>query len=240
MTRLLPHESGIGLVVALLASGFFSIVGLGLALVVSMGLRADRNYADAVSMLDAAEAGVEIAARDLAMEPDWNLVLSGARRGRLVDGPPNGIKPLPAGGTISLTIQTNQLNCGKPLACTAAQMDAVSADRPWATNNPRWQPYLFGPLSAIGLSMRGSALYLAVWVADDGREVDGDPLRDAGNPLDPGRGVVLVRSEVFGAFGARRAIEALVTRVCWTENKMERCQPGLRVQSWKEVRQLIP
>jgi Tfp pilus assembly protein PilV len=233
-------QSGMSLVAVLLATGFFSVVGLGLALVVSTSLRADSNYSDAVTMLNAAEAGLELAARDLAIEADWDLVLSGVKQGRFADGAPSGTRSIPIGGTVSLTAQTNLINCGKPGACTTAQMDAASADRPWGTNNPRWQPYLYGPLPALGTFMQNVPLYLLVWVGDDGREVDEDPLRDGSTTADPGRGVLQLRSEIFGASGARSAVQALVTRVCWTENIVERCLPGVRVQSWREVRQWLP
>jgi hypothetical protein len=226
------------LVAVLIASGFFSAVALGLALVVSSGLRASANYGDAVTMLNAAEAGLERAARDLAGEADWNLVLSGVKQGRFTDGSPSGTKTIPIGGTLSLTTETNLINCGTPAVCTSAQLDAVSQDRPWGANNPRWQPYIYGPLPSLGSFMQEVPLYVVVWVSDDGDEGDGDPLRD-GSPADPGRGVLQLRSEIFGASGARSAVQALVMRVCWTENLGERCLPGLRVQSWREVRQWL-
>ncbi|MGH9387116.1 MAG: hypothetical protein ACRD2N_22840 [Vicinamibacterales bacterium] len=235
-----PAESGMTLVAVLVATGFFSAVAFGLALVVSTSLRVDSNYVDALVMLNAAEAGLELAARDLATEADWRMVLSGAKHGSLVDGAPSGAKSIPAGGIVSLSGQTNLINCGHISACTDAQMDAISQDRPWGADNPRWQPYLFGPLPSLGSFMRDVPLYLIVWVGDDGDEVDGDPLSDGSNGPGPGRGVVRLRSEVFGASGVRRAVEALVKRVCWTEKMTERCLPGVRVQSCHEVRRLLP
>lgn len=228
------------LVAVLLATGFFSAAALGLALIVSTGLRADGNYSEAVTMMNAAEAGLELAARDLALEADWDLVLRGVKQGQFVDGSPSGVRSIPLGGTVDLGAQTNLLNCGRAGSCTTAQMDATSHDRPWASNNPRWQPYIFGPLPAIGDFMRAVPMYVVAWVGDDGGEIDDDPLRDEPAAANPGRGVVQVRAEVFGRFGARRAVEALVTRVCWADNMVERCLPGVRVQSWREVRQWLP
>jgi Tfp pilus assembly protein PilV len=240
MSVLGSDEPGMSLVAVLLATGFFSVAALGLALVVSTGLRADSNYNTAVIMLNAAEAGLELAARELALEGNWNMVLTGVEQGRFTDGAPSGTRSIPLGGTLSLTAQTNLLNCGRPGACTNAQMDAVTRERPWGTNNPRWQPYVFGPVSMLGTFMHDSPLYLIVWVGDDGSEADDDPLRDGSTLSDPGRGVVQLRSEIFGSSGARSAVQALVTRVCWTENMGERCLPGVRVQSWREVRQWLP
>ena len=233
------QERGMSLVAVVLATGFFSAVALGLALVVSSSLQADSNYDDAVTMMNAAEAGVELAARDLARIPDWDLVLSGTVQGSFVDGTPSGTRLIPSGGSLSITAQTNLINCGRPVTCTTAQMDAITLDRPWGSNNPRWQPFLFTPLPALGTFVQHLPLYLIVWVGDDGRETDGDPVRDAAADSF-GHGVVQIRSEVFGASGARSAIQALVTRVCWTENMVERCLPGVRVQSWREMRQWLP
>jgi hypothetical protein len=239
MKSLLVAELGMSLVAVVLAMGFLSGPALGQALVVTSGLQADAHYNDAVTMLNAAEAGLELAARDLARTANWDLVLSGAVQGSFVDGPPSGSRPLPAGGSVSLTAQTNLINCGRPMTCTSAQMDATTLDRPWGSNNPRWQPFLFTPLPGLGTFVQDVPLYLVVWVGDDGREVDGDPVHDAAADS-LGHGAVQVRSEVFGASGARSAVQALVTRVCWTENMMERCLPGVRVQSWREMRQWLP
>ena len=232
-------EAGISLVAVLLATGFFSTVALGLALLVSTSLRADSNYRHAVTMLNAAEAALELAAHDLALEADWNLVLSGVAHSAFTDGAPSGTKAVPIGGIVNLSAQTNLLNCGLASACTVAQMDAASLDRPWGPNNPRWQPYWFGPLPAVGAFMHEVPLYAIVWVGDDGSEVDGNPLQDGSALSDLGHGVVQLRAEIFGA-GARSAVQALVRRVCWTENIGERCLPGVRVQSWRDVRQWLP
>ena len=123
------EESGISLVAVLLATGFFSTVALGLALLVSTSLRADSNYRHAVTMLNAAEAALELAAHDLALEADWNLVLSGVAHSAFTDGAPSGTKAVPIGGIVNLSAQTNLLNCGLASACTVAQMDAASLDR---------------------------------------------------------------------------------------------------------------
>ena len=40
--------------------------------------------------------------------------------------------------------------------------------------------------------------------------------------------------------GGRRAIEAELARVCRQVDGEEVCLPGIRVQSWQELRQVIP
>ncbi len=140
---------------------------------------------------------------------------------------------------VDLTSATNQLNCGKVTTCTSAQMNANSRERPWGANNPRWQLFAFGPMEQFSQLMRPAACYLIVWVADDAREGDGNPLMDAGSRDEPGHGIVRVRAETYGAAGSRRAIEAELARVC-PDGPGESCLPGIRVQSWQELRQVVP
>ncbi len=232
-------DPGVAIILVLLVTSFLSAVGLGLALVVFMDQLASGNHRGSVAMLYAADAGIELAARDLALAPDWDGVLAGTDRGSFTDGAPSGVREIPGGGAVNLTAETNLLNCGKRTACTSAQMDANSRERPWAANNPRWRLFAYGPFPNLIEATRPVACYLAVWVADDGREEDDDPGADA-EAGEPGRGIVRVRAEVFGPMGGRRAIEAELARVCRRHDGEEDCLPGIRVQSWQELRQLIP
>ena len=232
-------ESGVALILVLLVTSFLSAVGLGLALVVFMDQLASGNHRGSVAMLYAADAGIELVARDLALLEDWDTALGGMMRGSFTDGAPSGVRPIPGGGAVNLTSETNVLNCGKRTACTSAQMDANSRERPWGANNPRWRLYAHGPFQALGKVVRPVPCYLALWVADDSREEDDDPAADA--DIDqPGRGVLRVRAEVFGPMDGRRAIEAELGRVCRMQDGEEECLPGIRVQSWQELRQWLP
>jgi hypothetical protein len=118
-------------------------------------------------------------------------------------------------------------------------MDANSKERPWGANNARWQLYAYGPFTGIAQLARPEPCYLAVWVADDAREEDADPLSDGKADRAPGRGVVRLRAEAYGPLGARRAIEAELARQCLPEGH-EGCRIRNRVQSWHEVRQWVP
>jgi hypothetical protein len=232
-------QSGVALILVLLLTSFVSAVGLGLALVVFMDQLASANHRGSAAMLYAADAGIELAARDLALLDDWNAALAGTTRGRFTDGAPTGVRAIPGGGAINLTAETNLLNCGKRSACTSGQMDANSRERPWGANNPRWRLYAYGPFQDLVAVARPVPCYLAVWVADDSREEDNNPAADA-EVAEPGRGIVRVRAEVFGPMGGRRAIEAELARVCRQQDGEEDCLPGSRVQSWQELRQLLP
>ena len=232
----MTSQRGIALILALLATSFLSAVGLGLAVMVSMDRLATGNMRGSVALLHAADAGLELAAHDLS-RADWNAVLAGRGQGSFSDGTPAGVRNIPGGGAVNLTAETNELNCGKATACTAAQMAANSNERPWGVNNPHWRLYAYGPLENVTEVARPVPCYLAVWIADDAREQDGDPLLDG---EEHGRGVLRVRAVAFGLLGSRHAIEAELARVCFGTGGEEVCQPGIRVQAWREVRQLLP
>ena len=232
-------QSGVALILVLLVTSFVSAVGLGLALVVFMDQLAGGNHRGYAAMVYAADAGIELAVRDLALLDDWNAALAGTTRGRFTDGAPTGVRAIPGGGAVNLTAETNLLNCGRRSACTSGQMDANSRERPWGANNPRWRLYAYGPFQDLLHVARPAPCYLAVWVADDSREEDDDPSADA-EVEEPGHGVMRVHAQTFGPMGGRRAIEAELARVCRFEDGEEDCRPGIRVQSWQELRQLLP
>jgi hypothetical protein len=235
----MTSQRGIALIMVILLTAFLSALGMGLLLAVFMDRLASRNMAGSVAMLYAADAAIELAARDLSQEADWDAVLTGARLGSLTDGLPGGVREIPGGGTIDLTASTNVLNCGKVSNCTPAQMNANSRERPWGANNPYWRLYAFGPMEQFTEFAQPAACYLAVWVADDGREEDGDPLADAVEEGDSGHGIVRVHAAAFGLAGSMRAIEAELARACRGAG-VGACLPGIRVQSWQELRQAIP
>jgi len=231
-------QRGIALIMAILFTAFLSALGLGLILAVFMDRLATGNMNGSVAMLYAADAGIELAARDLGETEDWDEVLSGSRPSSFTDGAAGGVRRLPGGGAVDLTAVTNWLNCGKSANCTAEQMNANSPERPWGINNPRWQLYAYGPMAQLAPLLRPEPCYLAVWIADDGREGDGNPLADAATG-ESGHGIVRVHAETFSFGGWSRAIEAELERACRGE-AAGACLPGIRVQSWQELRQSVP
>jgi hypothetical protein len=232
-------ERGIALIMVILVTTFLSALGLGVLLAVFMDRLATGNMAGSVAMLYAADSAIELAAHDLAQIEDWNLILTGMARGSLTDGAPSGTRTLQGGGVVDLTTTTNMLNCGRTTNCTNAQMNANSKERPWGANNPRWRLFTYGAMAQLSAIARPEPCYLAVWIADDGREQDGDPLSDEALVNAPGHGIVRVHAEAFGFAGSKRAIEAELLRVC-SGGDENGCLPGIRVQSWQELRQVVP
>jgi hypothetical protein len=231
-------QMGIALIMVILFTAFLSALGLGVILAVFMDRLATGNMTGSVGLLYAADAGIELAARDVAAAPDWSAVLSGSTQGSFTDGAAGGVREVPGGGAIDLTALTNFLNCGKSSNCTVAQMNASVRERPWGPNNPRWRLYIYGPIDQLSPWSRPASGYLAVWIGDDGREADGDPDSDAGGE-DSGHGIVRIHAETFGVKGSRRMIEAELSRACLGEGAGA-CLPGIRVQSWQELRQSFP
>jgi hypothetical protein len=223
-------------VLVVLVTSFLSAIGLGLALIVMMDGLATGNLRGSVAMLYAADTAIELTARELALE-DWDRALGGQARSAFVDGAP-GPRAIP-GGVLDLTEATNLLNCGQSAGCSDWQMNRSTPERPWGDNNARWQLFAHGPFASLAPAARPALCYLAVWIADDGREEDGDPLSDSPQEDAPGHGVLRIRAEAFGPTGSRRALEAELERFCGPGGPGE-CLPRIRVQSWQEVRQFVP
>jgi hypothetical protein len=221
------NERGIALIVALMSMMLLTALGLGLVMTTMSETMIAGNYRDSAEALYAADAGVERVMQDLLTVPDWNRILTGVAKSSFVDGASSGSRTLPDGSVIDLTGATNMLNCGKAGTCTIAEMNAWSMERPYGANNSRWQLFAHSPLADIietGTVL--SPMYIAVWIADDQAETDGDPLADGGTVN--GRGVLLMRAEAYGPQGARASIEVTVARTDTTE--LERGYTGQRGQ----------
>src|SRR5262245_21500838 len=127
-------------VTALMVTVLVLALGAGLALDTAIETRIAASYSRGQETLYAADAGAERALADLAAATDWNPILAGVMPSTFVDGPFGGARTLVDGSTIDLTQVVNLANCDKTTTCTAADMVAVTDQRPWAANNPRWQP----------------------------------------------------------------------------------------------------
>jgi hypothetical protein len=202
-------DRGSSLVLAVMSVALLSALGLALALMTSTEMMIAGAYAESQELSYAAEAGLEIAKQELRRVTDWNDVLVGAVRSTWIDD----------GSSPTLAEATNIANCGKTTLCSAADMDAVSGLRPWGTNNPRWQLFAFGELNHS---------YVVAWVGDDAAENDGDPLRDGAAGLNPGAGIVAVRSEAFGVGGGHKVVESTVRRID--------SGAGIHSLSWAQIR----
>jgi hypothetical protein len=258
-------ERGTALVVALLAMLVMGAIGAALMLSAATESRITRNFSNNTEALYAADAVLERVVDELRGIGDWNLVLAGTVRSIFVDGEPRGTRVLSDGSTIDLGAVLNDANCRRIDGCSAAAMDAITAERPWGVNNPRWQLFAWGYLRGLVPGGRiASPFYVVVMVADDASECDDNPLIDGGAPVscpggakaNPGAGVLGVRAQAFGPWGAHRVLELIMARAApgaapaelmptegTAENKGNTAgygtgagQAGVRLLSWREVR----
>ena len=219
-------ERGSVLVLAVMALLVMLAAGSALVSISVTETHIAANFERGVRAFHGAEAALSWALVDLAAVGDWDGVLDGSTVSTLTDGPPSGTRTV-SGAIVNLDEATHLLLCGRP-ACSDSEIRAVTAERPWGRNNPRWQPYAWG---SLGDEAR-APVYVIVWVADDPSETDGDPLRDGASPDNPGRGVLLLAAHAFAPGGVRRAIEVTVARPITEKGAGAR----LRVVSWREVR----
>jgi Tfp pilus assembly protein PilX len=228
-------ERGIALIVALLAMMLMMALGTALILTTTTETKISRNFQNSIEAGYAADAGLERAMDDLLTVPDWNTLLSGATTSAFVDGAV-GTRTLADGSQVDLAQLLNMANCSKTSTCSASDLTAnTSGDRPWGANNPQWQLFAYGPLNdMIPTGTVNSPFYVVVMVGDDPSDDDGNPLRDGGTPAagqptpNPGTGVISLRAEAFGPFGAHKVVEMTIARTDTAE--LERGYTGQRGQ----------
>ena len=220
-------DSGMALVATLMAMTLMAALATMLATLTITETRIAALDQAGSEALYAADAAVELAIDGLARAPDWNLVLSGQALSQFVDGAPAGVRTLPDGSSFDFAAETNVLRCGRPQACSPAEVSIVTAERPWGANNPFWQPYLFGRLAALLPSAPDA--YVVAWVADDPAEDDGDPLRDGDLAGNAGRGIIRLIGHAYERTGVRRVLEATIQRV------QTAAGPRIRKLAWREI-----
>ncbi len=206
---LVRDEQGVALIIALLATMLLTALAMALIMVTNTETKITANFRNSQEALYAADGGTERVVQDLLLVPRWNDLLTGTVTSSFHDS--TMTPSLPGGGaTINLANATAQLQ---------ATSDAANL---WGPNNPRWRLYAWGPVTSLLPSNTiDSWMYIAVWVADDPSEIDGDPLTDV-------NGVLTLHSEAWGPSGAHKVVEITVARTTSTE--IERGQIAQRGQ----------
>jgi len=195
------------IVAALFVSGLLAALGQGLVMLTNTEQAIAANHEAGIETLYAADAALAAVMPELRRTPDWSGLLSGAVPSGFTDGTHAPVAP--SGATIDLDRLT-------------AELQARSA--PWGANNPVWRLYAYGPLDRLSAGFR-SRSYVAVWIADDPAETDGNPAVDTNRTM-------LVRAEAFGPNRGRRAIQATVG--AREADRGEELRP--RVWTWREER----
>jgi hypothetical protein len=232
-------EEGVALVVAAMAMMLLLALGAALVLLSSSETMIAASFRASGETFYAADAVLEYALSDLRATPDWNAVLDGSVRSSFVDGPSSGTRRQADGTVVDFGQVVSLADCQKTTPCRDDDMSAVTRDRPWGPNNLRWRPFAFGVLAEmVGADALESSCYVMALVADDPSENDGDPFRDGesrGGRPNPGRGVLTLRGEAFGARGSHKIVEATVQQV-YADGEEAGVPTGIRVLSWRELR----
>jgi len=226
MTRLVcvRSERGAALLVTLLVMVLLAALGLAVTLISSTERQVAAAHRHAVETFYLADALLERVVHELAGVPDWSRVLDGSVSSTMIDTAA-GTRRLPDGSPLDLPSMTGRVTCGRP-ACTIADMDLRTAERPWGPNNPRWRLFAYGPATALGPpGAIDPTAYVLAWVGDDPLETDDDPLLDGGAAQGPNRGSgrVLVLVHAIGPGGARQVLTVTVARMT----------AGARVEAWR-------
>jgi hypothetical protein len=170
-------ERGSALVMVLLCATLFLALGGALVTVGSTESAISATFREAAVALAAADAAVARVTPDLASAVDLNALLAGFVSSTFTDGSAVAPRRLPDGTLLDLVAATNIQRCGE-VTCTDAQIDAITAARPWGLNNARWQLYASGWLRDLAPGTDAPHAYVVVWIGDDPLETDGDPLTD--------------------------------------------------------------
>ena len=184
-------DRGAAMILALLVTLLLAGLGLSLTLLGDMERRIAYNFRVDQEAWWAVDAAIERAAADLSQAPDWDVVLAGARCSPFADSTHRPV--LPSSEILDLDAATSDLQA------------ATSAAASFGANTPVWHLYAWGLLNSMTPRPSPGGSYLAMWVADDVSETDG-------NPADDSNDIVTIHAEAFGPGGAHRTAEAYVKR----------------------------
>jgi hypothetical protein len=194
--RVSRGQRGSALLLVVVFVALLSGLSGALALQVLTEWRMAANHARADATSHAAESGVALVVDELSRLPGWSAALSGSADSAYGGGPL--VVPLPTGEPVDLTAVGAALQ-GRTDART------VGADR------PRWRLWAWGHLAAlVPIDAPGPWPVVAVWVADDEADGDGDPLADTNDTLQ-------VQAVALGPGPERAWAGALVRRTGGTE-----------------------
>jgi hypothetical protein len=204
-------DTGSALLVALMAASLLAALGLALAGLGTVETAIASNHRAAAQLAYAAEAGAEGVLAELLTISPWTDILSGV------------VSSAFAGSTVP------PIGPGDP-PLTLAQLTAAfqleyGALGSWGSNTPHWRLFGHGWLTELAPIVSGSGgEFLAMFVADDIADGDGDPLVDSNDRIQ-------IAARARNARGGQRTVLVTVER---TTSLTPAGLPGVRVLSWRE------
>lgn len=200
-------DDGIAMILALVVTTVVLALGMAALALTDVEIVGAGSRQDGAQVLYAADAGLECVMDELSLAPDWSPGLSGAIQSRVSDAT---LQPT--------TVLAGQLDLATLTANLQTESDARNR---WGPNGPRWRLFAYGRLEDFISGASPPQPYVAVWLADDEAETDGNPFVDD-------NGYIRLHVMAFGARGARRIVEALIARMPATNRT--------RLMGWWDVR----
>ena len=212
-------ERGVALLIAVVLVLLVAVIGAAVSVVSRTETLISVNFRQSRELLYAAEGAVALAVRDLDAIPDWSTILSGGAVSSFTDGASTGAKTLPGGTTVVLC-------CGGG-TLTGDVQGRAHAGRNWGADTPQWRIIAWGRSADwLPAGRIDSAVYVAVWAADDPADGDGNPAADA-------NGFLELHAHALGVNGGRRVVQVLIQRPAGAGFPPP---PGIRIVSWRDMR----
>ena len=212
------NERGAALLIALTMVLLVAAIGAAVAVTSRTETFTASSFRTSLEMLYAVEGAVALAVRDIDASPDWNAVLSGAASSSFTDGASIGSRTLPGGTAVVLCCSAGSL--------TADVQQRAFGGRDFGADTPQWQIFAWGRVADWLPTRLSTNVYVAVWIADDPADGDGNPVVDS-------NGILLLHAHALGGTGGRRVVEASIQRPGFTGFPPPR---GLRILSWHDLR----
>lgn len=205
-------ESGAALLITLLMMLLLAATAAALVSVSSIETLLGAAQRHAQETASAADAALERALHDLGTLSDWSPVLSAP--------PANVMSSFVDGRLAAAAPDGRTLDLARLTADRQRDSDLHYGPLIFGADSPQWRLYAHAPFAdVLPAGAAAPPAYLLVWVADDGGDGDGDPTVDA-------NGRLLVHAEAYGSGGARRAVEAAISRFGGS---------ALQVVAWREI-----
>ena len=215
---MLRNESGVALILAIALAAILGVLGAVVALTAQMETLISGRFEQGRGLAYAADGALAMALAELS-STDWPPALGGARS-TFTDGDPASARRIAGIGTVTLC-------CGDG-SLTAAVQQAATGGRAWGADTPRWTLYAWGPVASwLPPDAIRAPFYVAVWIADDPADGDGNPAADANHAIE-------LYTVALGPGGGRRSVRALAARP--QDGGGAPLPRGIRLLSWHETR----
>jgi hypothetical protein len=187
-------------VTALLATLLLTALGVSIALLGIEESMLSLHERTARTLRHAASAGAQLAVADLRLAPSWDPLLAAGAM------PPLSAVP---GRFLDSTLTPAAPWNGAPIdlaAATVILQAATDGSRGPSDAAQAWRLYLSGPLARAAPSMAAGPWYIAVWIADDKADIDGDPAVDS-------NWLLSVHAAAYGPLDASVSIDLTLRRL---------------------------